>query len=270
MSDLVSVMMPARNAAKHIREAIESIQAQTYENWELIFVDDGSVDGTLEIVQDIASLDSRIRIHVSKHVGRGAARNLCISMARGQFIAVCDSDDVCCPDRFRRQVEFLRANPLIGVVGGGWVPFVDDIVKGALPPQNNSLDSKVIARAFRRGKMRFHNASAMIRFELFSKFGLYNVGLRRAQDYEFFSRLARGGVSFYSLRENLIYYRMDAKIPSLGYFVENGIYMSYADYLLAGGEGDFEGFLRSIEGRVMLQYFKVKYLYFYAKKFFGF
>jgi len=262
---LVSVMMPARNAAKFLPATIESIQSQTYTNWELIFVDDGSTDNTLEIVRGFALLDQRIRVFAVEFGGRGRARNECLKNIRGEYLAVCDADDISFRDRFEKQVSFLQDHPEISVVGSAWVPFATDSPLQCKPVRSFPIDSNDIQEAFSNGKMRFHNATAMLRCYLLKEFGGYNAELKRAQDYEYFSRMSRKGILFAALSEPLLFYRQESEIPSIGYFCENGMYMAYADQILDGHVTDFESFSISWMGKFWWCYYNIKYLYFFAK-----
>jgi glycosyltransferase involved in cell wall biosynthesis len=116
---LVSVVMTAYNVAEFVVEAVESVQNQSYTNWELIIVNDGSTDTTGKILVKLAKNDKRILlINCRKNRGASVASNLGLSKARGQFIARMDSDDIAMPDRLAKQVEFLQNNPKAIVVGG--------------------------------------------------------------------------------------------------------------------------------------------------------
>jgi glycosyltransferase involved in cell wall biosynthesis len=262
---LISVMMPCHNGAPFLDATIASLRAQTYTHWELLFVDDGSTDDTLDIIRRHAARDARIRVFAMPHGGRGRARNTCIGKLRGQFVAVCDADDISRPERFARQVAYLEAHPEIGVLGSGWIPFVRDIGQAGKPAARIPCTPLAIRDQFARGKMRFHNATAMLRANLFDRFGPYNAELRRAQDYEFYSRLSRAGVLFAALPEPLLYYRQEGKIASLMYFRENGMFMSYADRLLSGRSELFADFAASLRGRAWYSYYTLKYAYFYLK-----
>ncbi|PWF40437.1 glycosyltransferase family 2 protein [Massilia glaciei] len=262
---LISVMMPCLNGAAFLDATIESIRAQTYPHWELLFVDDGSTDRTLEIIERHARADARIRVFAMPHGGRGRARNTCIGQVRGEFVAVCDADDISFPERFATQVAYLQDHPGVGVLGSGWVPFVHDPAAAGRPATGFPATPQAIGAQFSRGKMRFHNATAMLRAALFERFGAYNAELRRAQDYEFYSRLSRAGVQFAALPEALLYYRQEGKIPSLMYFRENGMFMSYADRVLNGKNGVFADFASSLGGRAWYCYYTLKYAYFYLK-----
>ena len=112
----VSVVMPCHNGVKTVGRAVESIRAQTLENWELVVVDDGSTDGSAEVVARIAETDVRIRLLRRPHEGVVAASNFGFSHASGGLIARMDADDVSLPRRLERQVEMLGARADLGAV----------------------------------------------------------------------------------------------------------------------------------------------------------
>lgn len=261
----MSVMMPAKDAASTLRSTIDSIQSQTYQDWELILIDDGSSDGTYDLAMSYAATDSRVKPSRIEHGGRGKARNACIERATGEFIAVCDADDISFPERFERQVTALRARPTLGVVGSWWIPFHGDNPNPDAAWGRMPVDPEDIAAKFRRGKMKMHNATVMMRASLFDQFGKYKVEQRRAQDYELFKRMANQGVQFANLPEPLLYYRQPGGVPTRSYFCESGLYMTYADATLSGYTGTFDEFWHSRSGLLWRQYYKLKYIYFYLK-----
>ncbi len=107
---LVSVIVPSYNASRYISETLESVLSQTYRNFEVIVVDDGSKDNTPDIVADYARRDSRIRLVNQPNSGCGAARNRGIAEASGEFIAPLDADDVWYPQKLEKQVASLERN----------------------------------------------------------------------------------------------------------------------------------------------------------------
>lgn len=107
---LISVVMPVYNSEHYVADAIQSILAQTYPHFEFIIVDDGSTDRSVDIVRDYAGRDVRIRPLFLKHVGRSIAANRGIAMARGELIARMDADDISLPERFARQLSWMREN----------------------------------------------------------------------------------------------------------------------------------------------------------------
>ena len=111
MQDKVSIITPSWNSEKYIEKTIESVQKQTYMNWEMIVVDDCSTDRTVEIVEKISEEDPRVRI-IRQEVNGGAAkaRNRSLCEATGRYIAYLDADDIWKPTKLEKQVEFMKAN----------------------------------------------------------------------------------------------------------------------------------------------------------------
>lgn len=108
--ELVSIVMPARDTAAYIEAAIRSIQGQTRRGWELVVVDDGSIDDTPRIVERMAAADSRIRLlRTMSSSGPGPARNAGIQQVRGRWLAFLDSDDLWSPEKLERQISFMRS-----------------------------------------------------------------------------------------------------------------------------------------------------------------
>lgn len=108
-SELVSVIIPVYNSLPFLKDSIESIIAQTYQEWELIIVDDGSTDGSVELIKQYAERDSRIRlILLGENKGAAIARNRGIQEARGRYIAFNDSDDMWKPHKLERQLRFMK------------------------------------------------------------------------------------------------------------------------------------------------------------------
>ena len=111
VDNLVSIIMPTYNCAKFIGETLESIKKQSYENWELIIVDDCSMDNTEEIVQKYSCVDKRIRyVCLDTNSGAAVARTKAMELANGQFMAFCDSDDLWMPEKLEKQMSFMIDN----------------------------------------------------------------------------------------------------------------------------------------------------------------
>ncbi|HEM2814578.1 TPA: glycosyltransferase family 2 protein [Streptococcus suis] len=103
--------MPTYNCGQYISKTIESILGQTYQNWELIIVDDQSTDNTKDIVYGYAELDSRIKYHLlSENSGAAVARTVAMKKSKGEFIAFCDSDDLWLPSKLSKQMDFMEKN----------------------------------------------------------------------------------------------------------------------------------------------------------------
>ena len=109
--DLVSIIMPAYKCGRFIAESIRSVQSQTYQNWELIIVDDCSEDGTIGIVQDIQKGDHRIHVFSNaQNSGAAVSRNVALRDAKGRWIAFLDSDDLWEPTKLEKQIKFMEEN----------------------------------------------------------------------------------------------------------------------------------------------------------------
>ena len=110
-NDLVSIITPCFNCSKFIGQMIESVQAQTYPNWELLITDDCSTDNSREIVEEYCKKDSRIHLfQLEKNSGAGVARNNSIEKAQGRFIAFLDSDDMWRSEKLEKQLKFITEN----------------------------------------------------------------------------------------------------------------------------------------------------------------
>lgn len=194
----VSVVLPVYNAATTVARAVESVRAQTYADWELVVVDDGSMDGTREILREFARVDARIRLIERPHAGVAAAANAAAEAARGEFIAQLDADDVAWPERLAAQVEFLTApeNRDVGVVGCG-VEFGGDRAANAgyalhVDWVNSLLTPEAIALN-RFVEQPLANPSVMFRRDLVARHGGYRDG-DFPEDYELWLRWLDAGV----------------------------------------------------------------------------
>ena len=107
----VSIITPSWNSEGYIKDTVQSVQNQTYKNWEMIIVDDCSTDRTVEIVENIAKTDSRVKIlRQENNLGAGAARTRGMQSASGRFIAYLDADDIWKPEKLEKQVDFMIRN----------------------------------------------------------------------------------------------------------------------------------------------------------------
>jgi len=212
---------------KYIGEAIESVLAQTFGDWELIVVDDGSTDRTPEIIREYARKDFRIRAHFMEHGGRGSARNLCLEHSRGRYIAVCDSDDISLPRRYEKEVAFLDTNPEYGVVSAQSNHFSDTVQPRSV--YRYPCDTGEIRRRFNRGSMGISHAASMFRKDLVERIGPYRADCLRAQDLEFFLR-ANEVTKFFNFPEVLLHYRNDPKRTTYTLWATLGAYRRYGIY----------------------------------------
>lgn len=228
----VSVLMAAYNGDDFLAQAIESIHGQTFENWELVVIDDGSTDRTSSILAEAAHNDPRMRVvRQDTNTGLTRALNRAIDMARGEILARHDADDVSRPDRLRRQVDFLDAHPEIGIVGSNYHEIDEAGRSKALvrPPADHTA-----IRALSVYHSPFcHSSVAMRRSALEPLGALYDEALRYSQDMDLWRRLlaaTRGA----NLPEPLVGFRRhDARISSAKHEEQQRIADSICERALA-------------------------------------
>lgn len=186
-----SVVMPAYNASRTIADAIGSVLAQTDDRWELVIVDDGSSDATLEIARDHALRDSRILVLRQAHGGAGAARARAVEHSRGRYIARLDADDLYLPHYMQTMRSFIETNPGYGIYAcNAEVFFPDGRVEPWLPEPRFeavlSLDLDDLLRA-----CHIFTASAFDR-ALYDLAGGFRAHIYN-EDYDFWLRAMAGG-----------------------------------------------------------------------------
>ncbi|MFY9621706.1 MAG: glycosyltransferase [Pyrinomonadaceae bacterium] len=212
-SPLVSVVMPAYNAARHIAESIESVREQTFEDWELIVVDDGSTDDTRIIVETYAAREARLRCFQRPNGGPAAARNTGLREARGTLVAFLDADDLWLSGKLEAQLALLEEKDVDLVYTDGDI-FSDEATQ--------SPDERFhIVAGETRGVEMFRTLfasnhigtlSVLVKREALDAVGLFDENLVGGicEDYDLWLRLARNGASFYGIAEKLVKYRRHA------------------------------------------------------------
>jgi glycosyltransferase involved in cell wall biosynthesis len=202
----VSVIMPAYNAKRYVEQTIRSVLAQTFVDFEFIIVDDGSSDGTLPILQRFAAEDARIVVISRPNTGIVGALNDGIAKARGEFLARMDADDVCLPERFAKQVAYLREHPeCVGV--GTFVETIDPygsvLDRLVHQTEHDAIDKELMTG---RGFAIVH-PTIMMRAEAVRRVGGYRKQWQHSEDLDLFLRLAEIG-KLHNLPEYLLQYRM--------------------------------------------------------------
>ena len=182
----VSVVMAVYNERSHLEEAVQSILNQTFEDYEFIIINDGSTDGSREVLERFADQDSRIRLVHQENQGLALSLNRGISMASGRYVARMDGDDVSYPQRFERQVRFLRGHPEVGVLGTK-VKYIDvnGQVNGEWPLPT---DPDEIAWHLLFNNCLAHS-SVMARRAILEELNGYAEWMPVAQDYELWTRV---------------------------------------------------------------------------------
>ena len=198
----ISVIIPMYNSERYIKEAIYSIFDQTYQNFEIIIIDDCSTDSSVEIVKNIN--DNRITLirNREKNLGSAYCRNLGIDLSKGNYIALMDSDDVSNKKRLQTQFAFLEENKKYGLCSCWYKNFGNSKRVHKYP--SNSEEIKL----FFLFETLFCQGSAFLRKSVFKDGEIkYNTHFRRSQDYEFWNRL-KAYTEFYNIPKVLYYRRV--------------------------------------------------------------
>jgi len=193
-SPLVSVIIPAYNSAAFVLQAVQSALDQTYGNYEVIVVDDGSTDDTKLV---LSRFDGQFRYLYQPNRGLSAARNAGIALAKGDFVCFLDADDLWAPDKVELQVAYMERHRDIALLSTGYEHFTDD---GAVAPPLYAvaLPVETAARTFtsRDDFVKFVSANfifvstVMVRKDCFDKSGLFDTNLRAAEDRDMWLRIS--------------------------------------------------------------------------------
>lgn len=206
---LISIVMPAYNAEKTISDAIESVLSQTYGNWELLIIDDGSSDHTITIAQHYSNADRRVALIQNKqNSGVSVSRNRGISEASGEWVAFLDSDDKWDPQKLEKQARIIRQKGNVDLVFTG-SSFFNSVGKNSgyilqVPESlsyHNLLKQNVIPCS-----------SVVVRKELAQKYPMKMDEMH--EDYAVWLQILRDGYCAYGINEPLLYYRLSENSKS--------------------------------------------------------
>ncbi|MBX9888400.1 MAG: glycosyltransferase [Flavobacteriaceae bacterium] len=205
---LISVVLPVYHCELYIRDAIESVLNQTFVDFELIIIDDCSTDGTLQLCNLFVD-DRIIIIAKDKNSGYTNSLNYGLSIAKGKYIARMDGDDICMPERFKKQVLFLEANPDIVLCGTSYAVIGE---KGicVLPEAHEEIKIKLLS-----GNCIVHPSVMFRKDVLLVNNLMYDVLMEPAEDYDLWVRLSSMG-KLHNLQECLLHYRVhDGQVSAI-------------------------------------------------------
>jgi glycosyltransferase involved in cell wall biosynthesis len=199
----VSVVMAAYNGAALIRETLDSLWKQTFGDFELVVVDDCSTDNTLEVLRAVS--DPRIRvIAAEQNAGPVNTRNRAFAEARGRYIAGLDQDDICLPERFERQVDYLDAHPEITLIGGEALVLQDGSTR-------SGIRSSVTSPALIEWLLWIENplvwSSIMVRRAALPPGEFTRPAILYGEDFDLYHRIARAGGGIGRVDEPVLLYR---------------------------------------------------------------
>lgn len=204
MKELVSIIVPVYNVKSYIVATIESVLAQTYTNWELLLIEDGSTDGTKELVEAYLRelSDDRIIFHIiPENIGAAAARNYGMDISKGRFVTYLDSDDLWKPEKLEKQVAFMKEKDAAFSFTG--YEFADASGKGTgkvvrVPADINYKQALQNTTIF--------TSTVMFDTEKLSKEELH-MPIVKSEDTALWWRILRGGIPAYGIQDNLVLYR---------------------------------------------------------------
>lgn len=202
---LISIVIPAYNAARYLRPAIESMLAQTITDWEMICINDGSRDSTGQILEEIALSDSRMRVVHQENQGVTATLNRGLVLAVAPLVARMDADDIAMPERLAKQLTFLRDHPNHVAVGGAILKIDTDSDRlgvDRLPTQHEEIEAALLER--RTGL--FH-PTVLYRRAAVQAVGCYRPEHVAVEDHDLWLRLAQFG-RLGNLDDVLLCYRL--------------------------------------------------------------
>lgn len=197
--------MPVLNGEAYLKDSIESVLGQTFGDFELIIVDDGSNLATKEVLANYDRIDKRIKLYTNpQNMGICFSRNFAHGAASGEYIAVMDADDICLPDRFEKQLTYLETHPDISLLGGQIITICDTAQSGT--KSNYPLTPGGVRWSLLSGCQIAH-PTVMMRRQLFSVEGFRYRDFKVAHDYDLWARLARGH-NIANLTDVLVKYRV--------------------------------------------------------------
>lgn len=199
-SPMVSVIMPVYNSAEYLEEAVRSILGQTLDDFEFIVIDDGSTDGSSQILD--SHEDKRMRVIHQPKRGIVESLNLGLELAQGRYVARMDSDDISLPKRLATQVAFMEQHPEVGICGTSCVLFGDRHAVSTPKTRNDDIRSWLVFGPC------FAHPTVMMRRSLIMRNGLfYDPGFKQAEDYELWIRFSKH-CGMANLPEPLLLYRV--------------------------------------------------------------
>lgn len=205
---LVSVIMPAYNAAVTLQESVDSVVAQTFHNWELIIINDASIDNTEEIAKHYSGRDRRIRLTTNEiNQGVAVSRNEGIKQAMGEYLAFLDSDDLWGKEKLQKQMHFMKQNnAIISFTGTAYMNAAGQISAYTLPAENGLGYKDLLRRNIMSCSSVIVRRDKMISFP---------SGYMH-EDYASWLKVVKTAGQAYGLNEPLLVYRMGAHTKSAG------------------------------------------------------
>jgi glycosyltransferase involved in cell wall biosynthesis len=211
----ISVIMPAYNASAFLDQAIESVLSQTWRDFELIIIDDGSTDDTLEIAQRYAGLDSRIKVYTQTNAGTAPTMNRGIDLAQGEWVFLMHADDRMHSNRLERQLAFISEHPELSVAST-LVRHIDS--RSRIIGRDNSILTtyEAVDKLVKANELiGFNHPASVLRKSAIKAVGGYRQAFWPAEDLDLWNRLVENGYKILVQPEFLLDYRMHGNSASI-------------------------------------------------------
>jgi glycosyltransferase involved in cell wall biosynthesis len=247
---LVSAVIPAFNAARFIEQAIDSVLAQTYTNYEIIVVDDGSSDDTLE---KLKSYGNKVTIISQPNKGVSSARNAGIMKSRGEWVAFLDADDYWEKEKLARQIDYIKQNHDVVLVHTGkrlfgehgTIEYDDDEAPFHLLRQSANFRSLLVRNCV-------NTSSVMVKRDVVVEAGMFDITLRQCEDQDLWLRVAKRGQLGY-IPEDLFNYRMHGgqATAKTGELYEDGLRVIRRNRCLVGSFPEYLAWRKGYATRLL-------------------
>ncbi|PWW02835.1 glycosyltransferase involved in cell wall biosynthesis [Paenibacillus cellulosilyticus] len=223
---LVSIVITVYNKLPYLSECLTSLLDQTYESWELILIDDASTDGSYEYVMNWLNNNEPLlregkgiyTLRLPRNTGYAGAITTGMYLAKGEYIAIQDADDLSHPARLAIQVRYLNHHPHIDLIGTNYEVFEDGLPNRRMPVYWLKYGEQ-IGKVYEKGGHCICHGTVMFRGAVFDRIGGHTRRIEGAEDYEFIAKVIKPGArNVENLREVLYYYRKHPKQRSRNYF----------------------------------------------------
>ncbi|KHD38323.1 glycosyl transferase [Clostridium acetobutylicum] len=206
----ISIIMPVYNAEIYLKESIESVLNQSYEDFEFIIINDGSTDNSIDIINKYSKLDDRIIVISRKNKGLVYSLNEALKISKGEYIARMDADDICMEKRLKKQMEFLEAHKEIDILGSK-VKVIGDVDDNIKVRNENKLNIPFYINKSNRDILInywycFAHSSVMFRRSILKKLDGYRN--YKSEDLDLWLRAIKADYKIYKMNEKLIYFRL--------------------------------------------------------------
>lgn len=240
----ISAIMSVYNGEEYLAEAIESVINQTFKDWELVIINDCSTDRTAEILADFSAKDERIKVHTNEvNLKLPTSLNKAISLCQGKYIARMDADDICLPDRFLKQFQFMEANSDVALSSCRFMTVKNGVYQSG--GAGGRCDNNALRALLLIGNPILH-PGIIAKAEVMKNMG-YDTTLTCTEDLELWTRMAIENKKMQILPECLMIYRLhDKQITSTTlqrqYTEVLGIQQKYYSSLFEGMNGEMQEF----------------------------